>query len=90
MKDDNKITKFEFAEVLNEIAEQMGDEIDTQTIERMSKELNSRDNMISYDILKQLFATKLQFQVYDARDDRAERQKDEQIKWYLADFVFND
>ena len=44
----DKISKYEFAEKMNEIARKVGDDLDTVTVERFARELNAGDNMVSY------------------------------------------
>ena len=51
----DKISKYEFAEKMNEISRRVGDDLDTVTVERFARELNAGDNMVSYNKLISTF-----------------------------------
>lgn len=88
--DCNQISKFEFAEVINEIADQTGEDVDSATIERMARELNSGDNMVTYGMLVEIFQDRLGVQIHENRDLRSESTNNEKIAWYLAEFISDE
>jgi hypothetical protein len=57
--DDDKITKFQFAEKMSDISRQLDDDMDPQTIERLARELNIGDNLVSFSSLQKLYSEHL-------------------------------
>lgn len=84
---DDRISKYEFAEKMNELAAKVNDSFDAPTIERLARELNRGDNLISYSRLIEVYEQVLNVKVEDLRYDSLRQKHAERICWHIADFV---